>query len=262
MAIRSGAMVLSGLMLAASACAAQSPFDGTWRPDPQKPGADQKPDVIALLDGAYECKTCSPPYKVKADGADHSVSGNPRFDTIRVTAVDDRTITKTAQKAGRTVVESTAKVSSDGRTLSERQLLSDVGPRPIDFTSTSARVAAGPQGAHVVSGTWQLIEADLTNHDEDTTFKIANDVLFMHDRMGRSFAAKLDGTDAPYQGDPEFTSVSVKMLDARTIEESDKHAGRVVKIDRWSLDPDGKTIHARFDDTQGHVMTQDGHRVP
>jgi hypothetical protein len=80
--------------------------------------------------------------------------------------------------------------------------------------------------------------------------------------MGRSYRAKLDGTDAPYQGDSEFTAVSVRMIDTRTIEESDKTAGRVVKISRWTIDPDGKTMHARFDDTHGRIQEQTGHKLP
>jgi hypothetical protein len=48
--------------------------------------------------------------------------------------------------------------------------------------------------------------------------------------MGRSFSAQLDGTEAPYNGSDEFTSVSLKMVDGHTIEESDKKDGKVVKI--------------------------------
>jgi hypothetical protein len=34
-----------------------------------------------------------------------------------------------------------------------------------------------------------------------------------------------------------------------------------IKISRWALLPDGQTIHARFDDTHGHIQEQDGHKV-
>jgi hypothetical protein len=255
------AVLLTGFLAAASIALAKSPFDGTWRPDPQRPDPARKPDVIQLVNGEYDCKSCVPPYEVKADGADHPISGNPRFDTMRIAVVDDRTITKTAKKAGTTVVESKVEVSADGRTLTERQILSDAGPRKVDFTSHSSRVTEGPKGAHRVSGSWHLIEADLTHHDEDTDYHVADGALTMSDGMGRSFTAKLDGTDAPYQGDPEFTSVSVKQIDERTIEESDKNDGKIVKITRWAVDPDGKTMHVRFDDGHGHVQQQTGHKV-
>jgi hypothetical protein len=37
--------------------------------------------------------------------------------------------------------------------------------------------------------------------------------------------------------------------------------GKVVKIDRWSVDPDGRTMHVRFDNTKGFVQEQTGHKV-
>ena len=106
-----------------------------------------------------------------------------------------------------------------------------------------------------------MIEFDVTNHAEDTTFKVSDGALSMSDKMGRSFTAKFDGTPAPYKGSDEFNGVSVKLIDDRTIEESDLHDGKVVKISRWTLAADGQTIHARFDDTHGHIQEQDGHKV-
>ena len=94
----------------------------------------------------------------------------------------------------------------------------------------------------------RLLEADLTNHDEDTTYRISGNVLSMSDRMGRSFTVPLNGPDAPYAGDPSFDRVAVKLIDSRTLEESDSKDGKVAKVTRWSIDPNGTTIHARFDD--------------
>jgi hypothetical protein len=40
-----------------------------------------------------------------------------------------------------------------------------------------------------------------------------------------------------------------------------RHESNADGVERWSVDADGKTMHARFDDTQGHVQEQDGHKV-
>ncbi len=254
------AIAISTFMVASTAMA-QSPFNGTWRPDPQRPAAGRPSDDVQLSNKEYECQSCKPPYRVRADGVDHPIGGNPRFDSLSVQVVDERTITKIFKKNGATVVESRSEVSADGQTLTERQILSGTGPRPVDFTSHSSRAAPAPAGAHRISGSWRLIEADLTNHDEDTDYLVSGGFLSMSDRMGRSFRAKLDGTDAPYHGDAEVTSVSVKQIDARTIEETDRNAGKTVKITRWTVDPDGTTMHVQFDDTHGHVQHQDGHKI-
>jgi hypothetical protein len=250
------------LMFLPALAGADSPFDGTWRPDPQKPNPTDLPDSVSLRSGIYECQSCKPPYTVKADAQDQPVTGNPLYDTVSIAVTDDRTLIKRAKKGGKTVFESKVVVSTDGATLTEWQTLFGMSPRPVEITRKSSRLSKRAPGAHLISGQWQPIETDLTHHDEDTTFKIDDGTLTMSDRMGRSFRAKLDGTDAPYRGDSEFTAVSVRTIDPRTIEESDKTAGKVVKISRWTVDPDGKTMHARFDDTHGHIQQQTGHKLP
>ena len=250
-----------GLLLLSPIGRAQSVFNGTWRPDPQVFGANQAPDAAEFADGVYQCKTCEPPYQIKADAGDQPLAGNPYFDTLSITTVDARTIRKIGKKAGKTVAETKVVVSADGRTKTEVQTLFDMAPRPIEMTTHASRVSAGPAGSHVVSGTWRMTDGDVSNHAEDTDFKVADHSLSMTDRMGRSFVAKLDGTEAPYHGSDEFTGVTLTLIDSHTIEESDRKGGKVVKISRWSIGPDGKTLHARFDDTHGRVQEQTGHKV-
>ena len=207
---------------------AQSQFDGTWRPDPQKASPTRKPDAFQLSHGRYECQSCQPPYTIKADGQDQAVSGVELYDTMSVTIVDPHTVNRLAKKSGQTVMKSAMTVSADGASLVESQVIYGMEPHPIALTSKSARTAAAPPGAHLMSGAWRRLETDLTHHDEDTTYKMTADALAMSDRMGRSFTAKLDGTDAPYLGDSHFTAVSLKVIDPRTIEEYDKKDGKVV----------------------------------
>jgi hypothetical protein len=239
---------------------AQSKFDGTWRPDPERP-THQKPESALLANGLYECPSCMPPYKVKADGQDQAIAGNPYYDTLKIALIDDRTITKTAKKNGKMTMETKVTVAADGAGKTEVQTLFDVAPRPIELTAKYKRVSPAAPGSHQVSGEWQMLEYEVSNHAEDTTFKVSDGGLSMSDQMGRSFSAKFDGTRAPYKGSEEFNGVSLKLIDDKTIEESDLHDGKVVKISRWTLAPDGRTIHARFDDTHGHIQQQDGHKV-
>ena len=256
-----GALAFLGLMTLSPPGIAQNVFNGTWRPDPQKFGPTRNPDVVELANGVYDCQTCTPPYKIKANGQDQSIAGNPYYDALSLTTIDDRTVVKAAKKNRKTVAETKSSVSADGKTKTDVQTMYDMAPRPIEITSHSSRVSVGSQGSHVISGGWRMTDVDVSNHAEDTIFKVSGDTLSMSDRMGRSFSAKLDGTEGPYMGSDEFTSVSLKMIDSHTIEESDKKGGKVVKISRWSVSPDGKTIHARFDDTQGHVQEQHGRKV-
>ena len=252
--------MLAGLLLLPALCSAQSAFDGTWRPDPQRP-THPKTEVAILANGEYACPTCIPPYTAKADGHDQPLHGNPYYDTISIAIVDDHTIAKTGKKDGRVVADTKVTVSADGATKTEVQTIMGMAPVAVELTSKFSRISTGKPGSHPVSGGWQMTEMDVSNHVEDTSFKVSGGGLAMIDRMGRSFTAKLDGTPGPYKGSDEIDGVSVKLIDDRTIEESDLNDGKVVRISRWALSPDGLTLHARFDDLHGHIQEQDGHKV-
>jgi hypothetical protein len=252
--------VFVGLLVFPALCSAQSAFDGVWRPDPERPSHPET-EIAVLAKGEYQCPSCMPPYSVKADGHDQPLAGNPYYDSIKIAIIDDRTVTKTGKKDGKVAMDTRVTVSADGASKTEVQTLTGMAPVPIELTAKFSRVSKGAPGSHLISGGWRMIEMEVSNHAEDTTFKVSGGALSMSDRMGRSFIAKLDGTPAPYKGSDEFNGVSLKLIDERTIEESDLKDGKVVKISRWVLAPDGESIHARFDDTHGHIQEQDGHRV-
>lgn len=256
----------------------QGAFDGTWRPD-YAPGPGEGPDVVSLRGGLYECQSCHPPYRLPANGQDHAVMSHPRFETMAITVVDDRTVRQIGRRRGVVVFEATSIVTADdqGRTetwtaampvdgvlvpiLVPMTAARDGGGRPVQFRTHAVRLGPPDAGGHRLSGTWKVVARDLLNHDEDTTYQIAAGSLTMTDRLERSFTASLDGTPAPYHGDPRFTGVSIRVIDERTIEESNLKGDLVVQVTRWHVDPDGTTMQVRFDDTRGHVMEQTGHKI-
>jgi hypothetical protein len=256
-----------------------SPFDGTWRPRYDPPGLDAPPDVVSLMHGLFECRSCRPPYGVPADGREHEGDGNPRFATLQIIVVDDRTVRLVGRREGLITYESTLVAGADGNTMVETRTAaaqagdvlvpmlsgrhdgSDDEPRHVMFRISLERVGAPISGAHLVSGSWRVVELDLLDHDEDTTYHLSGDQLVMSDRMGRSYAAILDGSIAPYLGDPRFTGVSMRRIDGRTIEETNLAGDAVVQVTTWRVDVDGRTMHVRFDDGAGHVMEQTGFKV-
>jgi hypothetical protein len=89
---------------------------------------------------------------------------------------------------------------------------------------------------------------NLSENGLTVNFKVEGDSISMNSPTGQSFVAKLDGTDAPYKGDPGVTSVSVKKLGRNAIEESDKRDGKVVSVGRFTVGSDGKTMTLKVDD--------------
>jgi len=229
---------------------AQSTFDGTWKFDLKTVQFPSKPDVYLLQDGIYNCKTCVPVIDIKADGQDQKVSGHPYYDTVSIKVVDDHGIEETDKKNGKTVATSKTWVSADGNTLMfEFSDSSNTNGDPVAGKGEETRLVKGPAGSHAISGSWRMSKMDaLSENAIFVTFKVSGDSLTMTNQTGQSYTAKLDGTEAPYNGDPGTTSVSVKKTGPSTIDETDKRNGKVISITRMTVSADGKSMTFAIED--------------
>ena len=238
-----GIGMLASLLLPGLANA-QSAFDGTWKVDMNKVEFSKKPDVFLLQNGTYECKTCAPPIKVKADGRHQTVTGDPYRDTVAIKVISDHEIQETDKKNGKTVATSTTTVSADGNTLtSEFSDSSNTNAAPVTGKGEATRVAKGPAGSNAISGSWRTAKFEnLSDNAITWTYKVSGDELTMTNPTGQSYTAKLNGTEAPYKGDPGTTSVSVKQEGKNNMEETDKRDGKVISVARMTVAADGKSM--------------------
>ena len=237
------------LLLTPVLALAQSAFDGTWKLDMSSVQFPKKPDVYLLQNGMFECSSCVPPISIKADGKDQQVTGHPYFDAMIVEAIDDHNVAQAIKRNGQIVGTEKYSVSNDGNTLTVNW--TDSG-EPAGGTQTGSdtrkRVAKGPAGANLISGSWRTEKAEMSASVLTWTFKVNGDELTMTNPTGQSYTAKLDGTDAPYKGDPGTTSVSVKMLGKDTLEETDKRDGKVIAVIKMTVGPGGKTMKTVYED--------------
>ena len=243
---RSALLVLLAACLMPPVAVAQSRFDGRWKIDisSQMP---KRRNVWLIRDRTYECESCTPVIKVKADGNDQAVAGQP-FDTISVKVVDANVVEEVEKKKGKVVSKEKFTVSPDGNTVTDEF---------ADFKITAFMVAKGPAGSHVMSGSWQNSKMEaLSDSGLLLTLKVEGDWLHMLEPNGQSYTAKLDGTDAPYDGSSETTSVSVRRIGEDTIEETDKRGGKVASIARMTLSADGKTMAISVHDVPSGSATQ------
>ncbi len=226
----------------------QSAFDGTWRLNTQS-AQFKGHDKFSLQNGMWRCDTCVPKVAVKADGKDQKVGGSPYFDSTNVREVDDHTVEITNKKNEKVTGTTKMTASDDGKSLTtEWSFVSESG-QPGSGKYNSDRVENAPAGANKVSGTWQPGKIEGASESVSTfTYKATADGLSMNDPTGDSYSAKFDGKDYPYKGDPGTTSVSLKKIDANTVEETDKRNGKVISIVRMMVDPDGKTMKITVDD--------------
>ena len=238
------------LVFAPVVALAQSPFDGTWKINVSTAQMPKKPDVYLLQDGMYHCQTCVPAVDIKADGQDQKVTGHPYYDTVSVKVVDGRTIEETNKKGGKTVATSKTTVSADGNTATfEFSDSSATDGAPVTGKGESVRVAKGPAGSHAVSGSWRTSKMEtVSDNGLLFTYKVDHNVLTMTSPTGQSYSAKLDGTEAPYKGDPGTTSVSVKSVGKNVIEETDKRDGKAIAVSRTTVSANGKTLSIAISD--------------
>ena len=246
-------------LLAPVMALAQSPIDGTWKADLSKAQMPKKPDVFLLQNGRYQCKTCIPPIDIKADGQDQKVTGSPYLDSASITVVDDRTVEETDKKDGKVVGTSKTVIAADGKTgtVEFSDNGSNAGGTPLTGKEEIVRVAPGPAGSHAISGSWRTSKmADMSDNATTITFKVEGDTLNMSTPMGQSYSAKMDGTEAPYKGDPGTTSVSVKSMGKNAFDETDKRNGKVITVVHVRVAPDGKTMTVVADDKQRGTTTR------
>ena len=223
---------------------AQSRFDGAWKIDLAESEAPTKPEVYLLQDSTYHCTTCDPPLDIRADGRDQKITGEACYDTVSLKVVDDRTTEETDKRIGKTVGTSKTTVSSDGNSATVEWMEScNANGDVISGTLILSRETKGPRGSHAVSGSWQIVKrVKLSENALLITLKLEGDTFSFADPTGQSYAARLDGTPTPIKGDLTNAMVSLKRIGENTIEEIEKHDGKVVKVTRFTLSADGKTV--------------------
>lgn len=247
--------LLAMVLLAPATLLAQSALDGTWRTDPQSTEYVGH-QTFSLQDGVYKCSTCVPKLDVKADGQDHKVSGSPYYDTINIRAVDDHTVETTSKKGAKVSGTSKQTASEDGKTLVTEFTFVTEGGQSGNGKFSATRVGAAPAGAHKISGEWQPGKLEGSENVFTVTYKATDDGLSMSDLTGDSYTAKFDGKDYPYKGDPGTTTVSLKKIDANTLEETDKRNGKVITVLRMTVSPDGKSLSTTVEDKLAGVTTK------
>ena len=226
---------------------AQNSIDGTWKLDvgtlPMSTGAL----VWLLRDGRYQCKSCMPPIDVKADGKDQPTPGQ-RYDTISVRVLDDHSVREIEKKNGQIDSDEKFTVSADGNTATDEF---------VNWKMTMTRVARGPAGSHVLSGTWRPVKMEsVSDLGLLITCRLEGETLSMSRPPSLSYKARINGTVVPYEGDPEKHGVSVRRVDVNTIEETDELNGKPTSVVRMTVAADGKSMTIVVKNVETGTTTQ------
>jgi hypothetical protein len=245
------------LLLWPAVLLAESPFDGTWVTKLETVQLPQKPEDYSLQNGDYECSTCVPRIKVKADGKDYPVAGSPYFSTIAVQVIKPNRIAITEKLAEKTVYSELDTVSSDENTLVQK-ITDTAAPNgePVTATETFKRVGPGPAGSSPISGSWQAEKIESTSENGlSVTYRSTGDGLEASNPGGEGYSAKFDGKEYPIHGEPAHNTVSLQRLDANTIVETDKQDGVIHYQVCLTVSPDGKLMQVTEADNERGTQT-------
>ena len=226
------------------AASAQTPFDGTWKMDVNSIEFPQKPDAMVIQNGMFHCQTCVPPIEIKADGQWQKVSGNPDFDMMMITVVDDKHLERATQKEGKLVTSGKATLSDDGKTMTAEWInkSSSGGPDSTGQT-TMIRVADGPAGSHPFSGSWRSERMESASTDAMRfVYKSTEVGMDYSSSEGESYSAKFNGGDVPVKGVPDNIVVSIKKLGTNVLEESYKRDGRPFSVTKITVIGDKMSV--------------------
>ncbi|HEY6441995.1 MAG TPA: hypothetical protein VIY66_01505 [Candidatus Acidoferrales bacterium] len=236
------------IVLAAPTVArAQSAINGTWKLDVGALPFSTQTNVWILQGGRYQCKSCTPPIDAKADGSDQPTPGQS-YDTISVRILNDHSIRLIEKKNGQIDSDEKFTVSSNGNTCTDEF---------ASWKATMIRVAKGPAGSHALSGSWRSVKVEsMSDAGLLISYKLEGDTLTMSRPTGLGYKAKLDGTVALYEGDPEKHRVSVRRVDANTFEETDELNGKPTGVMRITVAADGKSMTIVARDIEAGTSSQ------
>ena len=149
-------------------------------------------------------------------------------------------------------------VSSDGNTATVEWTEScNAQGDVVAGKDIMARVAQAPRRAHAISGSWRITQR--LNRSENAlvvTLRLEGNTFSFADPSGQRYTAKLGGTETSFNGDLGGTMVSVKRIDERSVEETDKRNGIIVAVNRFAVSADGKTLTVSMDNKENETIRQ------
>lgn len=242
--------LLAWFLLCNAISLAQSPFDGTWVLDTGTTQFPEKPAVYSLVKGVFLWEGI----EIKADGSDQRVPVTGYWDTVSVRAIDAYTVEIISKKAGKVMFTEVDTVSLDGRTLT--QVVKDTTEgEAVTIETVSQRVEPGPAGSHALSGSWKAYKTGRSENGSTITYRCTANGFSGETPLGEKFDAKFDGKDYPVRDDRAHSTVSVRLLNPNTIEQTGKRDGKIVGILHLTVSPDGRSIHATYENKETNATT-------
>lgn len=245
-------------LLATTLWAADNPFVGKWKLNPEKSTLHDEMKVASAGENryAFDFNGAGTPEFIVADGTDQ-----PGLDgtTLAVTSQGPNSWRVVRKKDGRLQISAIWTLSADGNTLHD----DFTGYQPSGSTFHLDYLYARTAGTSGFAGTWDSTSEKLGSAVEIEVEPYQGDGLSFSNRAQQSTKnMKFDGKDYPVEDAnvPKGTMSSARRLNATTLEFIEKTNGKVDDTQQIQLAPDGKTLIMTIQPGSGHkpnVLTFD-----
>jgi len=223
---------------------AADPWIGTWRIVPNKTRLDPASwfRIGADGDGFRYVTSGGLSYRANFDGKEYPVMGSSAFDAMKWRRIDARTVEGTRMKEGKPIGIETHVSSPDGQTRTATLKGTSETGDTFQSVSVYKRTAGDPSPVNPLLGEW---EAEPSMNQSDFApfrFEGVDGGLRYFTGATTLYTVKYDG-NSTVSSNPVFDEVSLRRIDDRTIEITQKKNGKVVTTWRYEAAPDGKTLN-------------------
>lgn len=225
-----GGLLAAGLTIGA-ACAAESPFIGTWKLDPSKSRLPDEMKVESKGGNTYAFDFGAGAETIVVDGSDQAGYGGTLL-SVKAEAPDTWIVVR--KKDGRQQLRATWKLSKDGRTLTDYFRGATLS---MDYVYQRTGAGAG------FAGDWRSIKETMNTPlvMQVTAFQ-SDGLSFITPSQHVTRNVKLDGKDYPNAAPNSGASSSARRVDERSLVITDKAAGTVSDTRELRLSADLKTL--------------------
>jgi hypothetical protein len=224
-------------LLTTTTFAANNPFVGQWKLNASETKFSDRMKVESAGGKKYVFDFGGGPETIVVDGtAQPGISGT----VLAVTEEAPRRWTVVRKANGRTLITARWTLSEDGMTLTDdfTQFAGNGSPMAMNYVYAKKNTAAGFAGDWVSSSTGRLTSAYVLRVQPWEK----DGLSFVDPQMARTKNVKFDGKDYPNEGANAGATASIRRVDERTLEMTDKVDGRVVDTRQIVVSPDGKTL--------------------
>ena len=231
--------LLFAFLLSSISWAAESPFIGEWKLDPTK---SRLPDEMKIHNNGgnkYTFDFAGDPETIVVDGSDQPGGYGGTLLSVKPEAPDTWIVQR--KKDGKLLLRATWKLSKDGNTLSDyfRGFEPDGSSLSMDYVYQRSGGGSG------FAADWRSIKETMNSPFSIQVKSFQGDGLsFINPSEHRTKNLKLDGNDYPIEGPnvPHGSTSSIRRLNERSLEMTDKFNGKVTDTQQIELSPDHKIL--------------------